>query len=82
MRSVTLPSAVVSPRLNAEALLAVREDVVRAAERARQRAAHPDLVLAHRVLVVEGVEGDDALDVRRSETSSRCETNAMASSLT
>ena len=57
----------VSPGVDAEPLLAVLEDVVAAAERAGQRAAHPDLVLADGVLVEERVEGDDALDVRRAE---------------
>ena len=53
--------------VDAEALLAVLDDVVRAAERAGEGAADPDLVLADRLLVEERVEGDDALHVRRRE---------------
>ena len=40
---------------------------VAAAQRAGQRAAHPDLVLADGLLVEERVEGDDALHVRGAE---------------
>ena len=57
------------------------DDVVRAAERAGQRAAHPDLVLADRVLVEERVEGDDALHVRRRTGRGAAATYSMTSSL-
>src|SRR5690606_37623676 len=54
-------------RLDAETLLAIREQVARTAERAGQGAADPDLVLADLLLVEERVEGDDALHVSRRE---------------
>ena len=71
VRSVTLPSGVVSPHLDAEALLAVLDDPVCAAKGAGERPADPDLVLADRRLVVERVERHDALHVRRREIEAR-----------
>ena len=53
--------------MNAEPLLAMVEELLRAAEGARQRPADPDLVLADRMLVEQRVEGDDAFDVSRRE---------------
>src|SRR5262249_3378835 len=47
--------------------LAVVEDLVCAPERAGERAAHPDLVLADWFLVEQCIERDDALDVRGRE---------------
>ena len=66
VRSVTLPSLLVSPA-TAEPLLAVSEDLLGAAQRARQCPADPDLMLAYRLLVEERVEGDDTLHVCRRE---------------
>ena len=52
-------------RMDAKLLLAVLEDALGAAQRARQRAADPQLVLTDRLLVEERVERNNALHVGR-----------------
>src|SRR5262245_26273908 len=54
-------------RVTAQSLLAVAEDLLRAAEGAGQRAANPDLVFADGLLVEQRVERDHPLDVRGAD---------------
>src|SRR5690606_5803564 len=61
------------PRATAEALLAMFENAIRAAERTGERAAHPDLVLADGLLVEERVESNDAFDVRGAQIELACD---------
>ena len=68
---MTRPSSVVSPDVDAEPLLEVREDALRAREMAGQVVAHGHHVTALGLLEEERVEGDDLVHVRRAQIEER-----------